>query len=325
MLQDGVVPSNKEQGYILRRALRRAMRFAKVLNINEPILPLVAIEFINTYKSVYPTLEEKQKFIIDEIQKEEEKFTKTLERGRKELTKKIPKIIEDFKLGELQSVVSIISNIEQTNGYPTDFIIEDLMQFDSLEINDKVVEELKELLKKETEKHKALSRSGAEKRFKGGLADTKETTVRYHSCAHLLLKALQLIVSKDIHQKGQNITDERLRYDFNFDKPLTREELSKVEAQVNDWINLDLIVSIDTVNKSELEKLGAEASFLDRYPEIVSVYKFSNTNDNEVISYEVCGGPHVENTKDILKSGKFKITKEQSSSSGVRRIRAELV
>lgn len=296
LIGDGVLPSNKDQGYILRRLIRRAAVQARTLGVTDQTIVSVIALFITAYKNHYPeiTAETVPEIIIGEITK----FKKTLDAGLKEFDKGT----DAFTLAT-------------TYGFPIEITLE-LAQ----EQNKKIDTEDFYIKMKA---HQDASRAGAEQKFKGGLADTSELTTKLHTAHHLLLAALQKIISPTIHQKGSNITEERLRIDFNFDRKLTDEEKKTIEAWVNEKINQDFVVVRNEMSKSEAERLGAEMEFGTIYPDIVSVYSICPTREKvgDAVSIEFCGGPHVEQTGTL---GTFKILKEEASSAGVRRIKATL-
>ncbi|MEI6462097.1 MAG: alanine--tRNA ligase-related protein [bacterium] len=319
LMGDGVIPSNKEHGYVLRRFLRRAIRFAKTLNIDRNFTQELALKIIEAYKEDEPQLIEKRDVILSELDKEENKFRKTLDNGLKELER-----ITNLKLKEDKKVTAEdIFRLYESFGLPVEMSIEEL-KLGKYELKPEDEKNITDGLGAIKKSHQDLSRSGAEKKFKGGLADTSEITTALHTTHHLLLKALQEIVSAEIHQKGSNITAERLRIDFNYGEKLTPEQLTKIEERVNEWIEKGLIVDRREMAKSEAEKIGAEMEFGGKYGETVSVYEIKDI-EGRIYSREFCGGPHVKNTSDISKFGKFKILKEESSSSGIRRIKATLV
>lgn len=295
LISDGVVPSNKDQGYILRRLLRRAVMQAYKLKTTQDTFAQLTELFIEYYKSVYPEFATNRENILSVIEKEQQKFKKTLEQGLKEFEKGTDAFI-----------------LATTYGFPIE-LTQELAQNSSYELN---ILKFNEQMKA----HQDASRAGAEQKFKGGLANTSEMTTKLHTAHHLLLKALQEVVSPDIHQKGSNITEERLRIDFNFDRKLTPEELQKVEDLVNEKIREDLIVTRREMPLEEAKALGAEMEFGTKYPDTVSVYMIHDASD-KVFSQEFCGGPHVERTGVL---GVFKIQKEEASSAGVRRIKATL-
>ncbi len=294
LISDGIVPGNKDQGYILRRLIRRAVMQAKKLGLPEHFLGTSSVLFGEMYKEQYPEVMKLEIEVI--INTEENKFTKTLDAGLKEFEKGTDPFI-----------------LATTYGFPIE-ITEELAKEKGITID-------RAKFDQEMKAHQDLSRSGSEHKFKGGLANTSDITTKLHTAHHLLLKALQEVVSPDIHQKGSNITDERLRIDFNFDRKLTHEEKQKVEDLVNQKIKQDLTVTKKDMPKEEAEKLGAEMEFGTTYPDIVSVYMIHDEQD-EVFSQEFCGGPHVTHTGKL---GIFKIQKEEASSAGVRRIKATLL
>ena len=293
LIADGVLPSNKDQGYILRRLIRRAVMQAKKLGLPVHFLGELAVLFGELYKDTYPEI---AAVTIEEvIGQEEDKFAKTLEAGLKEFEKGTDPFI-----------------LATTYGFPIE-LTEELAQEKGTVIDRRAFDV-------QMKAHQDASRAGAEHKFKGGLANTSEQTTKLHTAHHLLLKALQEVVSPDIHQKGSNITEERLRIDFNFDRKLTPQELQKVEDLVNEKIREDLAVTRKELPKAEAEQLGAEMEFGTTYPDIVSVYMIHDAADN-IFSKEFCGGPHVTHTGAL---GHFKIQKEEASSAGVRRIKAVL-
>ncbi|MBP9711777.1 MAG: alanine--tRNA ligase [Candidatus Pacebacteria bacterium] len=295
LIADGVIPSNKDQGYVLRRLLRRAVRYADLLSINPVHLSEIIFAFIDTYKQNYPALFEKGEFIKETILEEENKFRKTLEHGLKEFEKGVDPFI-----------------LATTYGFPIELTLE-LAKEKGQTIN------LDEFNTKMAE-HQKLSQTASAGMFKGGLANHNEKTIRLHTAHHLLLAGLQTLVDKSIKQRGSNITEERLRIDFMCDHKLTDEEKKKVEDWVNEKIQAGLNVIRREMPLSEAEKIGAEMEFGAKYPEVVSVYFIEDENGTP-ISKEFCGGPHVNNTKEL---GIFKIQKEEAVSAGVRRIKAVL-
>jgi alanyl-tRNA synthetase len=309
LMGDSVIPSNKEHGYVLRRFIRRAIRFGMVLGITSNFTKDLASYVIDQIKVDEPQLEVNKENILIELEKEEIKFRNTLENGLKEFN----------KMKETNSTLTgrDAFYLFESFGFPLEMSLEELSL--TKEEKEQVIKEFNDLKKS----HQDLSRSGSEKKFKGGLADTSEITTALHTTHHLLLAALQKIVSKDIHQRGSNITTERLRIDFNYESKLTPEQISLIEKQVNEWIDKKLVVERLELSKEEAEKLGAEHEFGAKYGDIVTVYRIKDGEED--ISKEFCGGPHVTNTSQIGELGKFKILKEESSSSGIRRIKATLV
>ena len=295
----GIKPSNTDQGYILRRLIRRAIRHAKKLNIdiNSDWEQLIAKKIIDKYKKYYHELEDNENTVLEVLKNEKNKFNKTLEKGLKEFSK----IVSNNK--EIDGLTAF--HLYDTYGFPIELTVE-LAKEHGLKVDEEgFLENFK--------KHQELSRNSSGAKFKGGLAGNSEIETRYHTATHLLNAALKEVVSKDIHQRGSNITVERMRFDFNCDHKLTEEEKQKVENLVNKWIDEGLEVKCIEMTKEEALASGAECMFIDKYPDIVIVYEIGN------VSKELCGGPHVKNTKEI---GKFKIVKEEASSAGVRRIKA---
>jgi alanyl-tRNA synthetase len=292
----GVPPSNVDQGYILRRYIRRTIRHGKKVGMPTRFCLPVTEVIISMYKDDYPVLEEKKSFILEELQKEEEKFECTLEKGLKQFEKMATQ-------GDISGQDAFL--LFQSYGFP-------------LEMTEEMADERKiqvgtEGFLAEYEKHKETSRTGAEKKFKGGLSDLSPETIKLHTATHLLNEALRKVVDAKIKQRGSNITPERLRFDFNFDRKLTKEELTKIEDEVNTVIQQNLPVVRKEMAYEEAVKLGAQHEFGQKYPDVVSVYFVGK------YSIELCGGPHVKKTSEI---GHFKIMKEQSIAAGVRRIKA---
>ena len=294
-----VIPSNTDQGYVLRRFIRRAIRYGKLIGIDIFFCKTVGNKIIDLYKDEYPNLEEKKENILKELEHEENKFLKTLENGLKEFNKFVEK---QNKLSGKEAFL-----LYQSYGFPIE-MIEELAKEKNLSIDFNS-------FKEEEKKHQELSRIGAEKKFKGGLAEHTDITKKYHTATHLLNEALRRVISKEIKQKGSNITSERLRFDFNFDRKLTDEEISLLEKEVNNVISKELPIKKESMTLEEAINLGAQAEFGTKYPDVVFVYFVGD------YSKEICMGPHVENTKEL---GSFKIIKEQSIAAGVRRIKAIL-
>jgi len=302
--EQGIAPSNLGQGYVLRRLIRRAVRFAKQLGLEPGFSGPIAETIIDGYKHVYPELENGRERIMRELVQEEEKFEKTLSSGMRELEKVLSKLVEH---NQTQLPGRVAFRLYDTCGFPLEFTQEicaergigvDQAGFD-----------------KAFKKHIEVSKKGADKAFKGGLADNSEATTSLHTATHLLHKALQMVLGEHVTQKGSNITEKRLRFDFSHPEKMTDEEKKKVEDIVNDIIAKDLPISVNTMTIEEARDAGAMALFSGRYGEQVKVYSIGD------FSKEVCGGPHVERTGKL---GHFRIKKEGSSSAGVRRIRAVL-
>lgn len=313
LIADGALPSNKDQGYFTRRLIRRSIRFAHQLGIQDQVCQEIVSAVVDTFQEAYPTLGEKRSLIQDETSREEEKFRKTLASGLKIFERSM----NDVPSGGALSG-RVVFDLYQTYGFPYE-ITEELANERGSDVD-------KEGYQKLFEQHQDLSRAGAEQRFKGGLADHSEATTKLHTAHHLLLKALQVVLGSHVKQRGSNITGERLRIDFSHGEKMTSEQLKKVEGIVNEKITEDLPVIRSVMAKEEAEKLGAEHEFNAKYPDMVSVYFVGSKGATpetpqfeEAYSLEFCAGPHVERTGLI---GKFKITKEEAVSAGMRRIKA---
>ncbi len=309
----GLVPSNKAQGYALRRLVRRAVLRALDLGIGqgflEEILPIIAENYAELSDDILPYSAN----VLEVLTKEENAFRKTINKGVKELQ----------KLGADQLLTGAeLFKLQDTYGFPLELSVEEAYKL-GLKLSDDYQNEFSKALDEQRERSKTASKG----MFKGGLSDTSDQTVKYHTTCHLLLAALQQEIDPSIEQKGSNLTPERLRFDFNIDHKLTPEELAKVETRVNEWIAQDLPVVFAEYDKDyAFDDLHAHGSFRDRYPDRVTVYAIgadltTPADDEEKISVEICGGPHVGRTGEL---GHFKITKEESSSAGVRRIKAIL-
>ena len=299
----GIKPSNTDQGYILRRLIRRAIRHAKKLDIdvNSNWDLEIAKLIITKYKKYYEELETNYNTILEVLTNEKIKFNRTLEKGLKEF-EKITKNITDGNLNK-----DLAFKLYDTYGFPIELTVELSSELGIVVDVDGFKEKFK--------KHQELSRTASSGKFKGGLQSTGEMEIKYHTATHLLNAALKIVVGPNVHQKGSNITSERMRFDFSCDHKLTDEEKTKVETIVNEWINEDLPVSVKEMSKQDAINSGAECMFIEKYPDIVSVYSIGD------VSHELCGGPHVKSTKVL---GTFKIKKEEASSAGVRRIKAIL-
>ena len=297
----GIKPSNTDQGYILRRLIRRAIRHAKKLGIdvNSTWEEEIAKSIMDKYKKYYKEIEDNRDIVLEVLKNEKTKFNRTLEKGLKEFEKMINNLEENTLNKDLAF------KLYDTYGFPIELTVE-LAREKNIEVD---TEGFKEKFKA----HQELSRAGSNQKFKGGLAGNSEIETKYHTATHLLNAALKLVIGPDVHQKGSNITDERMRFDFSCDHKLTDEEKSEAEALVNKWISEGLDVKVEEMSKEEAIKSGAECMFIEKYPDIVTVYSIGD------VSRELCGGPHVENTSEL---GTFKIVKEEASSAGVRRIKA---
>ena len=299
----GIKPSNTDQGYILRRLIRRAIRHAKKLeiDINSNFEEQIALLIIDKYKKYYSELIDNKDVVLDVLKNEKIKFNRTLEKGLREF-EKITNNLSDNYLNK-----DLAFKLYDTYGFPIELTNEL-----ALEKNIKVdVDGFYEKFKA----HQELSRTSSSGKFKGGLAGDSLTETKYHTATHLLNAALKVVVGSDVHQKGSNITDERMRFDFSCDHKLSDEEKKNTEDLVNKWINEGLSVTKKEMSKESAIKSGAECMFIEKYPDIVTVYSIGD------VSHELCGGPHVNNTKEL---GHFKIVKEEASSAGVRRIKAIL-
>ncbi len=303
IISDGGRPSNLDRGYVLRRLIRRMIRHMNKLQINLEELSILIDINVDNLKEMYPDLEKNKETIKSVILEEKDKFVKTLNNGEREFQKEMNKLT-----GTKMIPGKILFRLYDTYGFPPE-VTKELAKENGYEVN---LEEFEELFKKHQEK----SRAGSEQKFKGGLAEQTQETISYHTATHLLNAALKQIIGKDAHQRGSNITADRMRFDFNCDHKLTDEEKKQVEDLVNKWIQEGLPVTKQEMKKEEAIKSGAECMFIEKYPDIVTVYSIGN------VSKELCGGPHVNNTKEL---GRFKIKKEESSSSGVRRIKAVLI
>lgn len=304
VIADGGRPSNIDRGYILRRLIRRMTRHLNKLEIDlNELSGLIDLD-VEILKDMYPELVSKKEEIKEVIIQEKDKFIKTLAHGEKEFNKVIARIKAEGK-GTIDS--ESIFKLYETYGFPPE-VTKDLAVENGLKVN---MDEVDQLFKV----HQNKSRLGSEQKFKGGLAGTGEQEIKYHTATHLLNAALKQVIGKDSHQRGSNITPERMRFDFSCDHKLTDEEKKKAEDLVNEWIKEDLKVTVETMNKEDAIKSGAECMFIEKYPEEVTVYTIGN------VSKELCGGPHVQHTGEL---GHFKIVKEEACSSGVRRIKAIL-
>ena len=304
VISDGGRPSNVDRGYILRRLIRRMVRHMNKLQINlEEISTLIDIN-VENLKEMYPDLEKNQELIKNVIIEEKNKFVKTLAHGEKEFEKEMNKAKEQ---GKTKIDGKVVFKLYDTYGFPPE-VTSELAQENNMTVD---MKEFDELFKAHQEK----SRMGSEQKFKGGLAEQNDTTIAYHTATHLLNAALKVVLGPETHQRGSNITVDRMRFDFNCDHKMTDEEKKQTEDLVNKWIQDAIPVTVEEMKKDEAVKSGAECMFIEKYPDVVTVYTIGN------VSKELCGGPHVKNTSEL---GKFKIQKEEASSAGVRRIKAIL-
>ena len=306
LISDGAIPDNKDQGYFTRRLIRRAVRFAYDLDVKENFTSGVASVVIDEYGNYYTDMEEKREMIVTEISKEEKKFRVTLENGLKEFNKWTEK-------NPNQNIIpgDFAFKLFTTYGFPIE-MTEEIAEENEIKID-------MNGFHSEMKKHQELSRTASAGKFKGGLADTSEETTKLHTTAHLLLEAMRRVLGEHVSQKGSNITAERLRYDFSHPEKLTAEQKEQIENIVNEQIKKELPVSFEEMPLKRAKEIGAIGVFDSKYSEKVKVYTIGT--DDDTFSKEICGGPHVDN---IGKLGKFKIKKEESSSAGVRRIKAVL-
>lgn len=292
---DGVYPSNKEQGYFSRRLVRRSIRYAKMIGIDQlftaDLVPIIS----DIYATSYPEVKQKEAQIKQVLETEEKKFAKTIQRGLREIEKH----------QHLDGKIAF--KLYETHGFPFE-----LTQEIALEKGQEISLEEFEAEKKS---HSDQSREASSEKFAGGLLDKSEQTTKYHTATHLLHTALRKVLGKHVEQKGSNITGQRLRFDFSHPQAMTEEEKQQVENQINAWIEASLPVSVEKMKKSDALKSGAIAFFIEKYPDEVTVYTVGN--DKDWISKEFCGGPHVKNTSEI---GKIKLFKEKAASAGVRRV-----
>ncbi len=322
---DGVKPSNVDQGYVMRRLMRRAIRHGKTLGIEENFTHIIAKKVIHLMSDVYPELKHEEE-ILKTFQLEEEQFRKTLTSGLREVKKLIERKKENLRAKswepppekESDKFFNVISGkdafyIYETYGFPQEMIEEELAKEEGWTFSKK---EFEEAFEEAFKKHQELSRAGAEEKFKGGLQDNSEATTKLHTATHLLHAALRKVLGDHVEQSGSNITAERLRFDFSHPDKMTDEQKEQVEKLVNEAIQSDSEVTCETMTVEEAKKTGAIGLFEGKYGEKVKVYDMSPW------SKEICGGPHVEKLGEL---GKFKIKKEQSSSAGVRRIKAVLI
>ena len=304
MIVDGVRPSNVEQGYVLRRLLRRVIRHMRKIEFDPNNITILVNTFVDVLTEMYPEIPANKETLVVVIEEEKTKFSKTLEQGEKEFSKNIEKV---KSAGETKLDGQVVFRLYDTFGFPPEMTAE-LAEENGITID---MSEFDELFKK----HQELSRAGSEAKFKGGLADHSEKTTAYHTATHLLHKALQIVLGPHATQKGSNLTAERLRFDFANPQKVTPEELKKVEDIVNEQIQRDLVVTCEEMTLEEAKASGATGLFENKYGDKVKVYTIGD------FSKEICGGPHVERTGNM---GHFRITKEEGVAAGIRRIKAVL-
>ncbi|PIR04271.1 MAG: alanine--tRNA ligase [Candidatus Magasanikbacteria bacterium CG11_big_fil_rev_8_21_14_0_20_39_34] len=332
LISDGAYPSNKDQGYFTRRLVRRAIQFSAHLDITENFVERCTRSIIETYQYAYPLLQEKLDEIVKVLKTEEEKFRKAIERAKKEYNKiegEIQSLLEGTSNTEnteliYEKLAGICANLYQTHGLPFEIFVEFVEKL-GFQIDE---HKLSRAFEQEFKKHQELSRQGSEQKFKGGLSDHSDMSIKYHTATHLLHIALRKVLGDHVGQKGSNITPERLRFDFSHNDKLTEDQLKQVEDLVNAAIEKDYPVSFQEMKVEEAYKEGVIGMFPERYDDVVKVYTIGdpthpgNANPEEpTFSREICGGPHVEHTGVL---GHFTITKEESCSAGVRRIKAIL-
>jgi alanyl-tRNA synthetase len=294
-----IQPNNTGQGYVLRRLIRRAIGHGKKLGICD-FTPEIAETFLPIYKD-YPELKQNKSFILEQLKQEETKFNKTLEQG----TRKIKQLVKDKKISGKNAFL-----LYQSYGFPIEMTQEMAEEYgSSVDIR---------AYQRELKKHQELSRTASSGQFKSGLQDNSEQTTKLHTATHLLNEALREVISKDISQRGSNINPERLRFDFNLDHKMSDEEKQKVEDWINARISEELEITKEEMSPEKALKQGAQGEFGAKYPDIVSAYTIQDKS-GKIFSKEICTGPHVSNTKEL---GHFKILKEESSSAGIRRIKA---
>jgi len=309
-IADGVVPSNVDRGYIVRRLIRRAIRHGRLLGVDGKFVVEIASTILNGYQNLYPELEERRSMVIRELRAEEEQFGRTLARGLREFEKLVGSASHRCApagRGSLELTGDEVFDLYQTYGFPLE-LTEELARERGLTVD-------REGFYRAFRRHQEKSREGLEKKFAGGLADHSEIVTKYHTATHLLHAALRRVLGKHVQQKGSNITPERLRFDFSHPAKMTAEELKQVEDLVNEKIKDDLPVTMEEMSLEEARRRGALAFFGQKYGERVKVYSIGD------FSKEVCGGPHVKSTGKL---GRFEIVKEGSVGRGIRRIRAIL-
>lgn len=307
LITDGVLPSNKDQGYFVRRLIRRAVRYGKKLGIDNPFVNTVAEPFIRTYASSYPALVEKEFVTLSALNEEERKFRTTLGKGLQEVEKRVVS-------GALTGKDAF--ELFSTYGFPLE-MTEEIAVEQGVNIN-------REEFQQEFKQHQDLSRTASAGKFKGGLADNSAKVTAYHTATHLMLAGLRKELGAHVHQAGSNITEERTRFDFTHPEKVAREVLDRVEAYVNEAIGKGATVTTTVMDKEAAKAAGVEGSFWEKYPDKVTVYRVQ-ASDGTVYSQELCGGPHVTTTADIAIYGQFKIIKEEASSAGVRRVKGIFV
>ncbi len=301
LIADGVIPSNTDQGYILRRLLRRAIRHADRIEMPVKSMEVIALIVVEKYREFYPEVKNREEEIVETVKREEDKFRKTIEKGMRIFDKIDGKVISG------KDVFILFS----TYGFPVE-LTEELAKEKGLEID-------KKGFKEEMEKHQSLSREGSQGKFKGGISGESEKTTQLHTLTHLLLSGLRKYLGEDVYQAGSNITEERIRFDFTYPQKVERGILDEIEKYINSVILEKCKIESETMGKEIAKKSEVVGSFWERYPDKVTIYTIKNS-EGFVYSKELCGGPHINNTEEI--KGRLKIIKEESVSAGVRRIKA---
>jgi len=325
LLAEKLEPSNVERGYVLRRLIRRSVRFGNLMGIKKVFAFELLKPTLLIYEDIYPELKENKDFIEEQLVKEEEKFNKTLEKGLKKIENLFKKYKGQFK--EFQLTADELFDLYQTNGFPIEMSFEEInrlrIQYGGAPLSEEIKKYFTELFQERMKKHQELSRTASAGMFKGGLTTHSEKTIKYHTATHLLHQALRDVLGEEVKQKGSNINEERLRFDFSCSFKPTTEQLKKVEEIVNQKIRDNLSVIMKEMSLEEAKKIGAIGLFEEKYGDVVKVYFIGKPEEGfeKAYSKEICGGPHVEKT-GIL--GHFKIIKEEAVSSGVRRIKAIL-
>ncbi len=331
IIADGVVPSNTGQGYVLRRLIRRAVRYGKLIGIEKDFATSVAEIVVQEYSNHYPELAKNRALIFAELKNEEEKFRKTLDNGLKKLEKYLSnpegnfwnkvkdEVLKQADIYFNDDIANLLFDLYQTNGFPIELamevVFEEFEKRDVILNKDKITQKFNKLF----EQHQDLSRTASAGMFKGGLQDSGQESAKLHSATHLLLAALRNVLGDHVYQKGSNITPERLRLDFSHSEKMTPEQLVKVQELVNAEIQADLEIVREEMSLEDAKKIGAMGVFEAKYGEKVSVYSISD--NGRIASKEICGGPHASRTGQL---GHFRIQKEEASSAGVRRIKAVL-
>jgi alanyl-tRNA synthetase len=316
ILAEKLEPSNVGRGYVLRRLIRRAVRYGKLLEIKESFTHKLVDAVLDIYKDTYPELKENKDFIEEQLIREEEKFEKTLERGAKEVRNLFDRIRASDEVTKVPTGRDLF-DLYQTYGFPPEMVLEEIEKLaEVFKYNLKYNRgELLNEFQIEMKKHQELSRTASAGMFKGGMADNSEMVVKYHTTTHLLHAALRKVLGQEVEQKGSNLNAERLRFDFSYGQKMTSEQIKQVEDLVNEKIQAKLDVKMEEVSLEDAKKSGAIGLFAEKYGDKVKVYTIGD------FSKEICGGPHVKNIGTL---GHFKIIKEEAVSAGVRRIKAIL-